>query len=59
MHKGKETVGGTGREVSDGTGCCSAAASVVEAAKIVGRHPSSSHAFPQHCVHWEPSVISE
>lgn len=50
MHEGKEAVGGMGREVSDGTGCCLAAALVGEAAKIVGRHPSSSHVFPQHCV---------
>lgn len=50
MHEGKEAVGGMGREVSDGIGCSSAAALVVEAAEIVGRHQSCSHLFSQHCV---------
>lgn len=51
MHEGNEAVGGTGRQVSDGTGCSSAAALVGRrAAEIAARHPSTSHLFLQHCV---------
>lgn len=50
MHEGKEAVGGVEREFSDGTECSSAAALLVEATEIVGRHRSSSLVFLQHCV---------